>query len=98
VAKTPKPKRDKAPQKALPGMSNLRIAELDDICETIGNAREMINAGKAKEVTQRGPAIKALHRHNKKSWTYGNVVISLAVGEETLAVRVMRPAKRTDKE
>lgn len=89
------PIRTKARAQPLPGMEDARITELDDVCASIAETREDINARKADEAAYEQTALGLMRRHKKTTWQASGVVLVRVPGEERLQVRTARARTAT---
>lgn len=71
----------------LPGMGEVRIKALDEICTTIAETRESINALRAEEVDNESAAMGLMRKHEKVAWRHAGVELVRVPGEEKLRVR-----------
>ncbi len=74
----------------LPGMEDLRIKVLDDVCRSIAEVREAKNALRATEGDHLIAALKAMRKHEKTTWRHAGVELVRVPGEEKLRVRTSK--------
>jgi hypothetical protein len=88
MAKKPKPPAaPRARQGRLPGAEHVRIGEIDDICEGIGDASDRRDEAVRDIASLKASGIKALHKHNRITHKHQGVAISIVPGDEKLSVR-----------
>lgn len=87
VLKTGPIRRRTASDIPLPGMEDVRIAALDEVCVSIADAREEINTLKAQEHGFQDAALGLLQEHKKRTWTHAGITLVRKPGEETLIVK-----------
>ena len=88
IRRPPRRPRDQA----LPGLEDVRIGPLDEVCDDIYDNREVINERRDRDAVLRKKAQKLLHEYGKRSWR-GAVGIDLSDGEEVLIVSRIKPSK-----
>ncbi len=79
----------------LPGMENARIRPLDDICQSIAEGREQMNALRHEDVDHQTVAMRLMRKHKKTSWRHAGVELERIPGEEKLRVRTARERTAT---
>jgi hypothetical protein len=88
----PKPRRGaKGPkQPAFPGMSQVRSATLDRLCESIGNAREEKNRLTTEEAGDGQAAMKYMIAKNIRAYVHMGVRLTLKVGVDKLGITLVK--------
>lgn len=79
-------------QSDLPGIesSARKIAEIHDIAEQYADARDERQALTQKEVELKGELLKAMKRHKKTEYSFGDVEVRIVVEEESIKVRIRK--------
>lgn len=84
----PKPGRAKA--QPLPGMEDMRIAELDDYAGQLADIRHDLNDLQARENELNEPITRALLKHGKSVWVAHGMELSLVATGQKLRKRVVK--------
>lgn len=75
---------------ALPGMGRVRDVKLDNLCESIGEARDKMNTAKVDERSDVQAALKRMQSRNLNVYRHSKVELSRVPGGEKLRVRVVK--------
>ena len=82
----------------LPGLEDVRIAPLDDICVSISETREQINNLRKEEADLEKVALKRMRAHDRTSWRHSGVELIRVPGEEKLRVRTSKESATAEVE
>lgn len=77
-----------AKQKALPGMENRKLADLNDAAEKYAEFRDARMALLRQEIDQKSLVLALMKKHRRTSYTYEDLEITLVPGEEKLRAKV----------
>lgn len=77
-------------QGALPGMGQVRHTRLDDLCASIGDAREALNTAKADEEAGKQAAIEYMGRNHVSVYKHAGIELVLVPGHDALRVRLAK--------
>jgi hypothetical protein len=89
-AKKSPPIEKKPRQKSLPGMQDRKIKALEDAAHDYADARDARMELSRTEIEHKDRLLKLMHKHNKKSYTSGNLSIELVVEKEKLKVKIKK--------
>ena len=87
---TEKAKKRRLKAQALPGLENLRIQELDDICATISGVRETLNEARQEEAEHLQTALGLMRSHRKQTWQAHGVELQRVPGQEKIRCRTSK--------
>ena len=88
--------KKKPRQASLPQMEDRAIAELQRGAIEYAEVRDERMTLTKDEVARKGTLLRLMKKHNKLSYAYDGVVITVVPGEETVKVRVR--GKKADEE
>lgn len=80
----------------LPGMEQVRIGRLDNLCEAIAETRAEINELKATEAGNEQAALKVMQQHETMTYKHGGVQLIRVPGDEKLSVRTSKDTTGND--
>jgi hypothetical protein len=75
---------------ALPGMEDVRIRGLDDVCASISENRGAMNELRATDGDLLNKALKLMRMHERTSWRHAGVELLRVPGEEKIRVRTSK--------
>lgn len=91
--KAAKPRAVRSPrQKPLPGMGQVRHDRLDDLCVSIGDAREVMNNAKADVESGSQAALDYMALHNLTIYKHAGIELVRVPGHDALRVRLVKGA------
>lgn len=76
-------------------MEQVRIARLDNLCESISETRAQINELKATEAGNEQAALKVMQQHDAMAYKHGGVQLIRVPGDEKLSVRTSKDTTGT---
>jgi hypothetical protein len=93
-ARQAKQQQRKPRAQELPGVG-VRHTDLDRLCESIGEARDSVNALRGEEKGLCQNALKQMRIHNVMSYRHAGVELMRVIGEDKLRVRTSRDDEAT---
>lgn len=84
------PRVPKAAQDVLPGMEQARHARLDNLCMSIGDAREAMNTAKADEEAGKQAALAYMAQHGVSVYKQHGIELVRVPGHDALRVRLVK--------
>lgn len=84
-----------AQDRALPGMEQVRVRRLDDICHELAEVRATMAQARADEEGAEKLALDVMHRHNLRAYHASGVELAIVPGEEKLRVRTSKGTRAT---
>lgn len=95
AAKGSKPGKARRPrQGVLPGHEQVRNERLDALCEEIGDAREVMNKGRAAEGEALGDALSEMHRAGVTVYRHAKIELARIPGGEKIRARTLKETGR----
>lgn len=76
--------------RALPGMEQVRIKRLDDVCHDLSEIRAAMAQCRQDEGDSERIALELMHRHQVRSYHASGVELAIVPGEEKLRVRTQK--------
>lgn len=89
-ARAPRTRKPGPRSQTLPGMEQVRIARLDNLCEAIAETRGEINDLKATEIGNEQAALKVMQANDVMAYKHGGVQLLRVPGDEKLSVRTSK--------
>lgn len=74
----------------LPGMEQVRDRVLDELCESLGDCRDTMNASKVEEKGLIQSALKRMQVKERQVYKHARIALSREPGAERLRVRVVK--------
>ena len=90
MAKNQAKRQTRAKNVPLVGMEDIRISALDDICSTLSDVRETMNAARGDEKKHLKTALGLMRTHRKQSWRAHGVELVRVPGEEKIRCRTSK--------
>ena len=80
----------------LPGMEDRAIQPLEDIAASYADVRDRRMALNKEELELKTAALALMHKHGKTVYKHDGIEIVLEPGEETVKVKIHKPADEDD--
>lgn len=84
------PAKRGARSQPLPGMEGVRSKRLDNLCESIGEHREKMNAARTEEQSDIVAALQEMQKKKISVYKHGGVELARVPGAEKLRVRLTK--------